>query len=218
MWRWTGYTSYLACVFNMVSFWSGKPSKECESCRWERSTCVVSTIFFTLKKKTNSMQVKMLVIWTRNEINQGDEIRSPVLKRVDKWTIVRKLGMFILRRCPVLFSLVELYFTDVRLIHWDTTLYRAHLSFVPGIQKSLTFFLHSFRLEWLSVNGHFFSCPRDSRRTVRLTNTETLSIVCQKVFLNVKYLQMHDSMSMSLLRLSGYVTMNRVYKLSGVRF
>ena len=53
---------------------------------------------------------------------------------------------------------------------------------------------------------------------VRLTNTDTLSIVCQKVFLNVKYLQMHDSMSMSLLGLSGYMTMNRVYKLFGARF
>ena len=40
------------------------------------------------------------------------------------------------------------------------------LIFVPGIQKSLSFFLHSFLLEWLPVNGHFFSCPRDSRRTV----------------------------------------------------
>ena len=117
------------------------------------------------------------------------------------------------------YSRTLLYRLILILIHWDTTLYRAHLSFVPGIQKSLTFFLHSFRLEWLPVNGHFFSCPRDSRRTVRLTNTETLSIVCQKVFLNVKYLQMHDSMSMSLLRLSGYVTsMNRVYKLSGAGF
>ena len=137
MWRWTGYTSYLARVFDKVSFWTGKPSKECESCRWERQVRQVRQVrsdmcgidnFFYLKKKTNSMQVKMsvkknnTVIWTRNEINQGREIRSPALKRVDKWTIVRKLEMFILRRCPVLFSLVCLlfWFTETS---WKGTFY-----------------------------------------------------------------------------------------------
>ena len=168
MWRWTGYTSYLACVFNMVSFWSGKPSKECESCRWERSTCVVSTIFFTLKKKTNSMQVKMLVIWTRNEINQGDEIRSPVLKRVDKWTIVRKLGMFILRRCPVLFSLVFII-----LVHWNFMKGYFLLERIPKNRLSSSLKIHERLLEFKVVNKRrekIASCVRlESVSTIPLS-------------------------------------------------
>ena len=148
MWRWTGYTSYSARVFNKVSFWSGKPSKECESCRWERSICVVSTIFFTLKKK-NSFHASENVSNLNEKRNKSKSWNKVSClkegRQMNDCKEVRDVH-FETMSCPIFFSLF------IILVYWNFMKGYFLLERIPKNRLSSSLKIHERLLEFKVVN------------------------------------------------------------------